>query len=198
MFTTITNDFVDVPINILEEPLELLSQLLNEQTKVGALHRAEIKGYDYVILPLYSTRGGKHVPERSGLNQWNARGRKRDANEVYISIPSSIHLQYPEFFPSRDVPFELRLPDGSSLSAKVCQSNEKALMSNPNSALGEWLLRKVLCKQEGELVTLEDLDARGIDCVKVISTHEMNENGERIYKIIFSDTDYEDYSTFID
>jgi hypothetical protein len=192
------NDFVDVPINILEEPLELLSQLLNEQTKVGALHRAEIKGYDYVILPLYSTRGGKHVPERSGLNQWNAKGRKRDANEVYISIPSSIHHQYPEFFPSRDVPFELRLPDGSSLSAKVCQSNEKALMSNPNSALGEWLLRKVLCKQEGELVTLEDLDARGIDSVKVISTHEMNEDGERIYKIIFSDTDYEDYSTFID
>lgn len=192
------NDFVDVPIDILEEPLELLSQLLNEQTKVGALHRAEIKGYDYVILPLYSTRGGKNVPERSGINQWNANGRKRDADEVYISIPKSIHHNYPDFFPSRDIPFELRLPDGTSLSAKVCQAGGKALMSNPNAALGKWLLRKVLCKKEGELVTLEDLDTYGIDSVKIISTHEMNNNGERIYKIVFSNTDYEDYSAFID
>ena len=191
-------DFVDVPIEILEEPLELLSQLLNEQTKVGALHRAEIKGYDYVILPLYSTRGGKNVPERSGINQWNANGRKRDADEVYISIPKSIHHNYPDFFPSRDIPFELRLPDGTSLSAKVCQAGGKALMSNPNAALGKWLLRKVLCKKEGELVTLEDLDTYGIDSVKIISTHEMNDNGERIYKIVFSNTDYEDYSAFID
>ena len=192
------NDFVDVPIDILEEPLELLSQLLNEQTKVGAFHRAEIKGYDYVILPLYSTRGGKNVPERSGINQWNANGRKRDADEVYISIPKSIHHNYPDFFPSRDIPFELRLPDGTSLSAKVCQEGGKALMSNPNAALGKWLLRKVLCKKEGELVTLEDLDTYGIDSVKIISTHEMNDNGERIYKIVFSNTDYEDYSAFID
>ena len=191
-------DFVDVPIEILEEPLELLSQLLNEQTQVGALHRAEIKGYYYVILPLYSTRGGKNVPERSGINQWNANGRKRDADEVYISIPKSIHHNYPDFFPSRDIPFELRLPDGTSLSAKVCQAGGKALMSNPNAALGKWLLRKVLCKKEGELVTLEDLDTYGIDSVKIISTHEMNDNGERIYKIVFSNTDYEDYSAFID
>ena len=71
-------------------------------------------------------------------------------------------------------------------------------MSNPNAALGKWLLRKVLCKKEGELVTLEDLDTYGIDSVKIISTHEMNDNGERIYKIVFSNTDYEDYSAFID
>ena len=192
-------DYVEVPVKILEEPLELLSLLLRNQTETARIHRAEVKGYDYIILPLYSERGGvRNVPEKSGLNQWNAGGRKRNANEVYIPIPKSIHHSYPDFFPDRDIPFELRLPDGSVLSAKVCQDGGKALMSNPNSALGEWILRKVLRKKEGELVTIEDLNTYGIDSVKVISTHTTNVNGEKVYKIVFSDGDYEDYGSFIE
>lgn len=192
-------DYVEVPVKILEEPLELLSLLLRNQTETARIHRAEVKGYDYIILPLYSERGGvRNVPEKSGLNQWNAGGRRRNANEVYIPIPKSIHHSYPDFFPDRDIPFELRLPDGSVLSAKVCQDGGKALMSNPNSALGEWILRKVLCKKEGELVTIEDLNTYGIDSVKLISTHITNVNGERVYKIVFSDGDYEDYGSFIE
>ena len=192
-------DYVEVPVKILEEPLELLSLLLRNQTETARIHRAEVKGYDYIILPLYSERGGvRNVPEKSGLNQWNAGGRRRNANEVYIPIPKSIHHSYPDFFPDRDIPFELRLPDGSVLSAKVCQDGGKALMSNPNSALGEWILRKVLRKKEGELVTIEDLNTYGIDSVKLISTHITNVNGERVYKIVFSDGDYEDYGSFIE
>ena len=192
-------DYVEVPVKILEEPLELLSLLLRNQTETARIHRAEVKGYDYIILPLYSERGGvRNVPEKSGLNQWNAGGRRRNANEVYIPIPKSIHHSYPDFFPDRDIPFELRLPDGSVLSAKVCQDGGKALMSNPNSALGEWILRKVLCKKEGELVTIEDLNTYGIDSIKVVSTHEINLAGEQIFKLVFSNTDYESYSDFID
>lgn len=192
-------DYVEVPVKILEEPLELLALLLKEQAETVRIHRAEVKGYDYVILPLYSNRGGSaNVPEKSGLNQWNAGGRKRDANEVYISIPKDIHHMCPNFFPYRDTTFELQLPDGRSLSAKLCQDGSKALMSNPNSALGEWILRKVLRKAEGELVTMEDLNTYGIDSVKVISTHTTNAIGERVYKIVFSDGDYEDYRSFIE
>lgn len=192
-------DYVEVPVKILEEPLELLSLLLRNQTETARIHRAEVKGYDYIILPLYSESGGvRNVPEKSGLNQWNAGGRRRNANEVYIPIPKSIHHSYPDFFPDRDTPFELRLPDGSVLSAKVCQDGGKALMSNPNSALGEWILRKVLRKKEGELVTIDDLITYGIDSIKVVSTHEINLAGEQIFKLVFSNTDYESYTDFID
>lgn len=192
-------DFIDVKVNILEEPLELLASLLNEQSGTASILRTEVKGYDYIVLPLYSIKNGtKYVPEKSGLNQWNASGRKRNANEVYIPIPASINKNFPNFFPDRDTSFELQLPDGSKMSAKVCQDGRKALMSNPNAALGEWLLRKVLGKKEEELITMNDLNTYGIDSVKIQDLHQINENGERVYKIIFSDTDYENYSTFIE
>ncbi|MCA0925297.1 NgoFVII family restriction endonuclease [Bacillus altitudinis] len=122
----------------------------------------------YVILPLFSDRGNKrHVPEKSGLNQWNASGRSRHYDEVYIPIPKWIHDAFPTFFPKRDDPFNLRLPDKSLLSAKVCQDNSKALMSNPNKDLGEWMLRKVLNLKPGELLNFEYLQVLGIDSVIV-------------------------------
>ena len=80
---------------------------------------------------------------------------------------------YPDFFPPRDEHFTLNLPDGSNLSAKVCQDNGKALMSTHNADLGEWILRKVLHKREGELVTMDDFYRFGIDsvCVAVCEGH---------------------------
>lgn len=71
-------------------------------------------------------------------------------------------------------------------------------MTNPNSALGEWILRKVLNKAPDELLTIRDLDLYGIDSVKIISTHQSNNAGERVYKIVFANTEYEDYSSFIE
>lgn len=196
------SDYVEIPVNILNEPLELLAQLLNAPQNtplaITPIFPREIRGVDYVILPLYSKRGTPHIPERSGLNQWNARGRARDVNEVYIPIPKAIYKLYPDFFPDRNSPFELVLPDGRSLSAKVCQDGGKALMSNPNAALGEWILRKVLRKPIGKVVTIDDLNTYGIDSVKIISTHTKNSAGEPIFKIVFADTGYEDYSSFIE
>lgn len=196
------SDYVEIPVNILNEPLELLAQLLNAPQNtplaITPIFPREIRGVDYVILPLYSKRGTPHIPERSGLNQWNARGRARDVNEVYIPIPKAIYKLYPDFFPDRNSPFELVLPDGKSLSAKVCQDGGKALMSNPNAALGEWILRKVLRKPIGKVVTIDDLNTYGIDSVKIISTHTKNSAGEPIFKIVFADTGYEDYSSFIE
>lgn len=92
----------EVPVHILDEPLELLAMLVNDKKPhldsiITQSYTQEIKGYDYVILPLYSNRGFPHIPQRSGLNQWNANGRHRDINEVYIPVPILIHKNYPNF-----------------------------------------------------------------------------------------------------
>lgn len=44
-------------------------------------------------------------------------------------------------------------------------SNSKALMTNPNKAMSDWLLRKVFNLQEGELATIEKLNELGFDSV---------------------------------
>lgn len=127
-----------------------------------------IKGKNYVILPLYGIKDKrKFVFEKSGLNQWNASGRKRDFGEVYIPIPIIIHQLYPDFFPTRDTEFNLKVPTGETYKAKVCQDNSKALMTNPNKALSDWLLRKVLDLKEGELATIEKMNELGFDSVVI-------------------------------
>ena len=69
-------------------------------------------------------------------------------------------------------------------------------MSNPNSALGEWILRKVLKKREGELVTISDLLRIGIDSVIVTKKRNADTNGMAIYSISFYDTP-ESYDDFV-
>lgn len=126
-----------------------------------------INNNETVILPLYSEKGGIHVPEKSGLNQWNAYGRPRNYNEVYISIPRFIHEWFSGFFPGRDKIFTLVTNNGKQIFAKVCQDNSKALMSNPNSELGEWILREVLHLKNGQLLTYEMLEEKQIDSVAI-------------------------------
>lgn len=158
------NVLLEVPVRILDDPFDQIEKLIAE----GELIFAPIKVLPHVFLPLYSMRGGeKHVPEKSGLNQWNASGRPRDPNEIYIPIPSWIHTKFPNFFPPRDEAFELTLPDRTTMSAKVCQDNNKALMSNPNSALGKWLLRDVMNVGEREFLTYNKLQTIGLDAVVV-------------------------------
>lgn len=94
----------------------------------------------------------KFIFERSGLNQWNANGRKRDFEEIF--------------------------------TVKVCQENSKALMINPNKALSDWLLRRVLQLAEGELATIEKLDKLGFDSVIIMK----DENGDFIIDIMKTNT----------
>ena len=209
----LADEHIDVTVDILDDPLEALSSLLNplnptspvspQQTQFQHYHQItlfqpRIKGVDYVVLPLYSTRGKiAIVPQKSGLNQWNAAGRRRDENEVYIPVPKSLNNLYPHFFPGHEVSFVLILPTGEELSAKICQAGDKALMSNPNSALGKWILRTVLQKKPGELVTMDDLVRFGIDSVLIEKTHTQDNTGQEKYKISFTTTDYESYEDFI-
>jgi hypothetical protein len=108
------------------------------------------------------------------FNQWNAGGRKRNIGEIYIPIPIEIHKNFPNFFPARDTHFNLKIPTGETFIAKVCQDNSKALMTDPNKAMSDWLLRKVLQLKEGELATIEKLDKLGFDSVIITKTDNQN------------------------
>lgn len=152
-------------------------------------------GTDYVVLPLYSLRDSKRqskivgknvkvVAEKSGINQWNAAGRERKFGEAYVPIPIDIHHNHPNFFPSKDHSFNLKLPNGEAVSAKVCQENRKALMSNPNHLICEWLFKSIDSKfSEAEFknrfnnkrfYTYADLEVAGKDSVKVVKIDAYN------------------------
>lgn len=161
----------ELSIEILENPYTLLLELLENKT-FNLTQNAFLPGIEYVILPLYGIKNKeKFVFPKSGLNQWNAGGRKRDLGEIYIPIPVEIHKNYPKFFPAKDVIFELKIPTGEVFSAKVCQDNSKALMTNPNKALADWLLRKVFQVKEGELLTIEKMNELGFDSVIIRKNH---------------------------
>lgn len=169
---------LEFPVPILEDPYSFLLERTESELE---LIREPEETYEHIYLPLYSTRDGE-VHRSSGLNQWNAGGRSRHPDELYIPIPRWIHNQFKGFFPFSieeyqvaraegrrysGPSFTLELPNGTELSAKVCQENGKALMSNPNRALGHWMLRHVLRVPQGTLVTYSMLENVGIDSVIV-------------------------------
>lgn len=168
-----------------------------------------IPGKDYVVLPLYSRKeGSPFIHERSGINQWNAKGRIRKFGEAYVQIPGVVHRYCSGFFPKRDTCFQLLLPNKkTSVNAKVCQSGSKALMTSPNRVLGEWLITSISpnialkkisfdAKMDPENpihdpITYEDLLRIGKDCVKVFK-HKKGSKYE--YAIEFADIgEYEDF-----
>lgn len=156
---------LEIPVKILNNPFEILERKFGKLS--DAYYRVKIEN-PFVMLPLYSVKDNKKiVNERSALNQWNAEGRPRNPSEIYIQIPRWIHKRFPGFFPPRDQPFTLILPDGRTMNAKVCQDNSKALMSNPNLNLGKWLLRDVLDLKEGKVLTYQKLEEIGLDSVVV-------------------------------
>lgn len=165
-------------VDILDNPFEFLTRKkILAQTALQPVIEEE----EYIILPLYSPRS-KVVEEKSGLNQWNAGGRTRDIDEVYIPIPSWIHDTFGDFFvysrkfkgkSTKDSPvFDVELPSGEIMSCKVAQQGGKALMSNPNKVLGKWILRDVLKIKEGTLVKIEMLEEVGIDSVKLTKKND--------------------------
>lgn len=168
------------PVDMLANPFDLLRNLIDEIQVSETEHPVE---ENFIILPLYSIRDG-NVPERSGLNQWNAGGRSRHPDEVYIPIPSWIHNEFNDFFvytknrktkgeSAKNSPsFQVELPNGSLMKCKVAQSGGKALMSDPNRALGHWILREVLNITNHTLVTMDMLKEIGIDSVKITKRND--------------------------
>ena len=161
-------------------------------------------GVDYVILPLYSTRGDKkYVPAKSGINQWNAEGRARKFGETYIPIPIEIRRRFPKFFPAPDVKFDLVLPNrGTLVTSKVCQADGKALMSDPNTDLGHWIMKvlrpslvdsdfKRHPNSKDKLFTYKDLVSIGKDSVLV---KKLKDKSKVLFSLEFAPLDsYEDF-----
>jgi len=180
-------------VDILEDPLSFLKSKNNNSNVLNIE-----KPSKYIVLPLYSPKTQK-VSERSSLNQWNAKGRRRDVDEVYIPIPSWIHDVFEGFFEyskenkrqsAKDSPsFDVELPNGKVISCKVAQSGGKALMSNPNKVLGQWILRDVLKLKERSLLTMELLNDIGIDSVK------LSKKNDSYYYLDFMESgSYEEFS----
>lgn len=184
-FLTINPIVIDVVV--FDDPFSILEKLFN-----GEITKIEQKK-EFVILPLYSMRGGKNVPEKSGLNQWNAGGRERKNREVYIPIPLWIHRKFQGFFPSNEVSFNLHLPNKKILSASICQQGGKALMSNPNTDLGKWLIDDVLKIKENKIVDYDDLATIGVDSVSI--TKIDNENYEINFKSVGSFERFQEKNT---
>lgn len=156
------NILFEFDVDILEDPLLELHKCLSKEVVVA---KQEPKIEQTVFLPLYGRK--QTVFEKSGLNQWNAGGRDRHHDEVYIPVPIVIHQLFPDFFPSRYTAFSLKFPDGENVTAKICQENGKALMTQSNRKLGKLLLRDGLKLNIGELATYEKLQLLGIDSVRI-------------------------------
>lgn len=154
-----------VKTTIIDKPIDSLIDYISKTNKVI--------GKNVIYLPLYTkhqTLGYKELAEKSGLNQWNAGGRKRHSDEVYIPIPdpTNFRTKFPEFFiQDKKHKFVIELPNGDTIPAKLCQQNLKAIMSHPNKLLGKWLLRDVLNLKEKQLVTRALLNKLNIDSVSV-------------------------------
>ena len=172
-------------VEIMDDPYTCLMSLMSCASAEAVAEYTEpqlvVPKANQICLRLYSTKpnGTKYVAEKSGLNQWNGARfvrrtgeyKPRDPNELYIPYPAEDRRNTAGFFPDRDTVFNLRLPDGSEIPAKICQDDGKAIMSNPNNLLGEWLLRKVFELPEGTLVTYDMLLKFGIDSV-VFTKHD--------------------------
>jgi hypothetical protein len=119
----------------------------------------------------------------------------RPLNEIYIPIPIDFHRKFSGFFcdnileviESRkrkedtipEVRFHLQLPNGRRIPALITGDNMKNFQSGSSterdehgnlfgqSALGQWLLIDVLGLNERALVTLEWLQKKGTDSVRL-------------------------------
>ncbi len=140
---------------IEDDPFSLLLNFLQDKPRSNfVLVQKQKDSRQYVVLPLVAARTAKgdypEVPERSGINQWNALGRERKFGEAYIPVPASVKKWVPDFFPVLEdggkligQNFRLTLPDGTIINASLCQENLKALMSNPNDDLVKWLFAMI-------------------------------------------------------
>jgi hypothetical protein len=173
-----------VKIEVIENPLRFLEESFMQSELQSSLRVVKDPfSNNEVYLPLYSTKAGTYgcVQKRSALNQWCASGRKRSFGEAYIPVPQEIHKINPTFFPDRDKCFRLELPNRKTLSVKLCQDNSKALMSDPNTDLGEWLIEGIFNRKiEERPITRNDLEIRGFDAVKIWKKNE------RTYAIDFA------------
>lgn len=124
-----------------------------------------------LVLSLVGRKG--EVQERSGLNWWNGGGRKRDPNEAYIALPAAKLGEAEQVFGSTGIKTIFRAIMHDGLEMLMCLEGTN---NNKNKGItyakqissygtktefGKWILRHILRKPNGKLVTRIDLDDYG-------------------------------------
>jgi hypothetical protein len=188
----------DVYIRISQEAINvILDKLLGKNnkrfnlTEVSELEARIITAFnDFLyesLAPNFTIEPNRRYSEILHLTYFVKSEISDCAAKFIISVPKDIHKNKPYFFPARDTSFVLRLPDGEILSAKLCQSESKALMSNPNRALGFWILRKILKLPSKTIVTMEHLNKVGFDSIVVYKNKELDYSIDVCYSESFFD-----------
>ena len=177
-----------VPIEQLDDPFELI-RMINLSSKNYEIASEEEAQYETlneeVILPLYQDKKeGPFVSPRSGINIRHSKPKNKGSNtsrpkyEIEVRVSMWIHHVFPGFFginafnedeiKNKELnDFDLILPDGRVLRGRIKQDNGKSLQTNPQGALGEWILKDVLGFENREVVTMEYLQTLGIDSLRI-------------------------------
>lgn len=119
-----------------------------------------LAGLETVRVSLLDFKHGNLVPTRSGLN-WGQRPElRREPNQAYIHLPSSIYRT--SFFPPKTVHFTVLTDDGKPLICTRAQEKYGKAIETPqnNSLIGEYF-RNRLGVANGAPITLEDLQRYG-------------------------------------
>lgn len=110
----------------------------------------------------------------------------RPAYEVYLPVPRELHKKVNGWFGTdtlsgdgTSVQFTLHFPDGQEIPGRLTQQGYKSFQTNPQQALGEWLIKNVLNVEKGTVLTKALLDERGVDCVRL--WHDDPEDTENIW-----------------
>lgn len=182
---------LSIKIDIHNDPFSLLESIFNTcniiDTELQDLPEQNIDNDNYIILPLYND-DDYLVNEKSVFNaslskpKTKGSNKPRPAYEAYAHIPVYIHHLYPNFFgfdalnrESRNNScFNLHLPDGDIIVAKITQDDGKSIQTKPQSILGKWLLFNIFGLKEYEPLTREIIDEKEIDSIKI--TKIDNEN----------------------
>ena len=168
---------IQIPIEQFDDPFKLIKMIKIPE-------KVDNRIYEEIYLPLYQDKKeGRVVSPCSGINVRHAKSKNKGSNtlrpeyEIEIRISKWIHHIYPGFFGINALDenqvkdekindFDLILPDGRVLRGRIKQQNGKSLQTNPQGALGEWILKDVLGLKNREIATLELLERLGIDSLK--------------------------------
>lgn len=174
-----------IPVEIMDDPFEFLRNAF-ASTEFKHASREPIR--DDIFLPLYSYQR-QDVMQASGINASFGKPKNKNSDtprpeaEAYIPIPSVFKEKYPYWFDDNvditnykafkqntgqsSISLKLHLPDGKIYDALVGQEGFKALETAPQSALGKWLLYDVLKLKPRQHVTMDILEQKGFDSVRL-------------------------------
>lgn len=169
-----------IKIEQFDDPFELIKMIKLPK-------KNEELVFKEIYLPLYQDKKDERiVSDCSGVNIRHGKSKTKGSNklrpeyEIEIRISTWIHKVFPKYFgidafdkeAIKLSDFDLILPDGRVLRGRIKQQNGKSLQTNPQGALGEWVLKDVLGLENREVVTMKLLNELGIDSLKIIKVDD--------------------------